>query len=835
MRYRFPIFLLIPLLLVACNMQALPAPDADGNIYITATPVLPTPNEEGVIMITATPDPLVVAASYTEQAIPTELPTATITRTPTPIADPRALLVEADVLLRNGYFEEAVYAYQAILEQVSEPTLRAEAAFKLGQSALREGIFQAAVDSLSIIINEIPNDSRLAQARFLRGDAYLGLGQWALAVADFQAYLVLRPSLIDSYAHERIADAQLALGQIDMALNSYNAALTANRSLVPQLILREKVAQIYVSIGRVDEALAQYDAILAVARNAPYRASIELYAAQALAGVARNEEAIVRAQRIFDTYTQTAAAYTAMQILDTNTVETDSYRRGQVYFTYGDYPAAINAFNDFTSTHQLAFIPANLYLQLGRAYRELGNWEGARVSFQTIIDQYPNDPLFGTALLERGRTYFLEGNIPVAIETYTAIADIYGYLGVPAAEALWRAGYLYGTRLSDFENARATFIRLANEYPSTEWAVSGLQIAASSATANGQTAVAENLYGRLGSIATGEDRAAALYWVGRLARQRGDIVASDQAFAEARLAAPDSFYAQRAVDIPLGREAFQPPAALNFTFNQGLERQQAEGWLRQVFGITQDGDLHTLSPELENDPRMIRGRELWAVAAYDEAREEFDNLLDESRENGTALVSYQMAHYLRDIGAYLPSIVAAADVITASGVSTLEAPAYIARMRYPAYYNNLVQEQAVIYGFDPLLMLSLMRQESLFNANATSIADAMGLTQVIPSTAQYIASELAWVNFEERDLYRPYVGIAFGAFYLHEQIQRFDGNQAVALAAYNAGPGYTLDWYGLSGGDVDTFVTTITFDETRRYVQRIYSHYSIYRELYGQK
>jgi tetratricopeptide (TPR) repeat protein len=301
-----------------------------------------------------------------------------------------------------------------------------------------------------------------------------------------------------------------------------------------------------------------------------------------------------------------------MRILDANNVELDSYRRGLAYFTYGDYPAAINAFNDFTSTHILSAIPVDLYLQLGRSYRELGNWEGARVAFQTIIDQYPKDPLFGTALLERGRTYFLEGDIPVAIQTYTAIADIYGYLGVTAAEALWRAGYLYGTRLSDFENSRAIFIRLATDFPSTEWAISGLQIAATSATANGQPAVAENLYGRLAAIATGEEKAAALYWVGRLARQRGDTVASDQAFAEARLASPDSFYAQRAVDIPLGREAFQPPTTLNFTFNEELERQQAEGWLRQVFGITQEGDLYRMSSELENDPRM----KLWKNLLY---------------------------------------------------------------------------------------------------------------------------------------------------------------------------------------------------------------------------
>jgi soluble lytic murein transglycosylase len=831
MRYHFPIFLLLPLLLVGCNMQALPTADAEGNIYITATPVLPTPDAEGVILITATPDTADIATINTPLLIATQIPTNT--PLPTAIPDPRGLINEADILLRNGYFEEAVWAYQAILLQIADPTLRAEAAFKLGQAALKEGLFQAAVDSLSIIINETPNDSRLAQARFLRGDAYLGLGQWNLAITDFQAYLVLRPNLIDSYVYERIADAQLALSQIEAALSSYHAALDANRSLVPLLILREKVAQIYASIGQVDEAVAHYDTILSVARNAGYRASIELYAAEALARIGRNEEAIIRAQRVFDNYPQTVSAFGAMQILDANAVELDSYRRGLVNFTYGDYPAAINAFNEFTSTHILAAIPANLYLFLGRAYRELGNWEGARVAFQTIIDQYPDDPLFGTALLERGRTYFLEDDIAKALETYTAIADIYGYLGTTAAEALWRVGYLYGTRLNDFESSRQVFTRLANEYPNSEWAISGLQIAASSAVANDQTAVAENLYGRLAAITVGEDRSGAFYWVGRLARQRGDIAASDQAFAEARSAAPDSFYAQRAVDIPLGREPFQPPAVLNFTFNEEAERQQAEGWLRQVFSMTQTGDLYLMSPELENDPRMIRGQELWAVAAYDEAAEEFDSLIDESRENANALLSYQLAHYLRDIGAYLPSIVASADVIIASGVSTLDAPPYIARMRYPAYYIGLIQEQSVRYGLDPLLLLGLIRQESLFDANATSGSDAMGLAQVIPGTAQYIAGKLNRTNFEERDLYRPYVGIAFGAFYLDEQLKLFDGKQAVALAAYNAGPGYTLDWYRLSGGDVDTFVTTITFDETRLYVQRIYSHYSIYRELYG--
>lgn len=823
------------LILSACNLQVeqLPTPDSDNNVFITATPILPTPNEDGIIMVSATPDPAVVvnvASAQQQQPVVQATPVPVIP--PTEIVDPRSLIDDADRLLRDGYFEDAVFAYQAILQQITDPDLRAEAALKLGQSALREGLFQDAVDAMTIIINERVNDPNVAQAYFLRGDAYLGLAFWDLAITDFQTYISLRPQLIDSYVYERIGDAQLALGQSANAIQSYTQAIDAGRPLVPQLILQERLAQIYIGAGQVDNAIALYDSILSVAQNPGYRASIELLAAQAYANANRPDSAVERATRIAQNYTETSSAYPALQILDANAVTIDSYQRGIINYTYGDYPTAIDAFNTYTSTFVLDAIPARLYLLLGRAYRELGNWEAARVAFQTLIDQYPNDPLFPTALLERGRTYFLQGDYQTAIATYTAIADNYAFLEDTSAEALWRAGYLYGTQLNDYESSRNVFERLATSFPNTEWALSGLQIAASSAIANDQPAVAENFYNRIATFTTGEDRASALYWVGRFALQRGDQVAAQDAFSQAQAAAPDSFFAQRANDILIGREPFLPPANVNFTFDDNAERLQAEEWLRQVAGITQTGDLSQLSPELANDPRMIRGRELWTVAAYDEAQTEFDALMDEARETRNILLSYQLAHFFRDIGDFYSSIVAAADVIVGTGQATLDVPPYLARMRYPAYFIGLIQDQAQLYGFDPLLMLGLVRQESLFNPNATSSANALGLAQVIPSTAIYIAGQLNWQNFSETDLYRPYVGIAFGAYYLDEQLRLFDGNEAVALAAYNAGPGYTLDWYRLSGGDVDSLVATITFDETRRYVQRIYSHYSIYRELY---
>lgn len=848
----------IPLLfLTACNLAqpALPTPNDENIIFVTATPQLPTPNAEGVIVITATPNPLVYVTSTpvptdvpvvlppTESSIGGGVDTASVatevslfaaTGAPPLTTSPEEALALAEQFCINGYYEQAVKLYQALLGQGSslDTAIRVEAAFKLGQTALREGLFAESVPALTLLIEQFPQDERTAQAYFLRGDAYLGLSQWQAAIADFRQYLTLRPGLIDSYAYERIADAQLALGQTNAALVSYDQALQANRTLVPLLILREKVAKILLNVGRVEDAVAQYDAILAVAKNAPYRASIDYLAARALLDNGYNEPGLSRARRVFDNYPETASAYLAMKALVEGGVPIDGFRRGKTSFYYGDYNGAIEAFNQFSSNTLLEDIPAELYLLLGRAYREIGNAAAAEVAFQTVIQQYPTDALFGDALLEQGRTRFLAGDIPGAIARYIEIADSYGYLQRTAAEALWRAGYLYGTN-NDPVRSREIFLRMAEEFPKDEWTLNGLFLAASAAVNSQEWAIAENLYGRIATLATGDERAAAYLWMARLAQQRGDSASAEAALGLAIAAAPDSYFAARAKDIQSGRIPFQSPAEVQFTFDEAAGQAEAETWLRATFEVEQIGSLSQLSPALENDPRLIRGRELWAVSAHTEALEEFGELLDEKRAAGDAVASYQMAIFLRDQGAYLSSIVAAADVIVAAKASTLDVPPYIARMRYPVYYADLVSEEAQRYGFDPLLLFALIRQESLYNPEAVSSAGARGLTQVMPATGQGIASSLGVENFQVSNLLRPYISITFGAYYLDEQLRRFEGNAAAALAAYNAGPGRAIDWFKLSGGDVDLLMTTITLTETRTYLQRIYSHYAFYRELYG--
>ncbi len=779
-------------------------------------PPAPTVNASPIIVVTATP-------RLDAQVVPTPLPQT---------SDSADLFASAETLARNGYLEEAADAYLRLLNEGADilPDQRAAAIFRYGQIALRAGYFQQAADAFSLFIADFPNAVQIAQAFFLRGDARLGLSLWQLAIGDLQQYLALRPGLIDSYAYERVADAQIALGEVDAALENYALAAKALRSVVPLLALREKVAQIYLSLGYPVQAVEQYDAVLAVARNQPYRAHIALSAAQALLEGEDIALAVASLQAVVADYSGTATAWQAQVLLDQLGYGLDPFERGKAAFAAGDWSAAVEAFNRALAAG--GALPAELYLQLGRAQRNQGDSAAATSAFQTIIDLYPGDPLFGAALLERGRTRFLADDHAAAIELYLAIADDFPQLTSAAGEALWRAGYLYGTG-GETALSRQIFIQLADAYPQHELTTSGLFMAASAAVRESDWSVAAALYTRIAVLTSGEDHAAAQLWLGRIALRQGDSATADRALAQAITAAPDSYFAARAGDIRSDRQPFRPPATLNFDFDPAAELAEAEQWLRSAFAIQESGDLWRLTPELASDPRWLRGRELFSVGAIDEALGEFDELLDSARAAGNALDSYRLAIALRDMGAYRESIIAAADVINASGQGTLGAAPLVARLRFPAYYIDLIAPTAQKRDFDPLLLLSLIRQESLFNATATAGAGEKGMTQVIPGTAQYIADKLNWPDYEHSVLFRPYAAVEFGAYYLDEQLELFDQNPLAALAAYNAGPGRAYDWRALSGEDPDLFMTTITIDSTRKYIQYIYRNHNIYRALYG--
>jgi soluble lytic murein transglycosylase len=102
----------------------------------------------------------------------------------------------------------------------------------------------------------------------------------------------------------------------------------------------------------------------------------------------------------------------------------------------------------------------------------------------------------------------------------------------------------------------------------------------------------------------------------------------------------------------------------------------------------------------------------------------------------------------------------------------------------------------------------------------------------MPGTGRSIAANLGIEGFHVDDLYRPTVSVRFAAYYLASQLERFDDEILVALAAYNGGPGNALQWREAGGDDLDLFVEVITAVESRLYLQRILEQYVTYERLY---
>jgi len=160
-------------------------------------------------------------------------------------------------------------------------------------------------------------------------------------------------------------------------------------------------------------------------------------------------------------------------------------------------------------------------------------------------------------------------------------------------------------------------------------------------------------------------------------------------------------------------------------------------------------------------------------------------------------------------------------------------PKPLLSLSYPAAFAPLVERHAAEQGVSPLLMLAFIRQESFFDPRAVSPADARGLTQVIPPTAETIASTLGVPDFSLEQLLHADLNLRFGAKYMADQLEEFGNQLFVAFAAYNAGPTAAFRWRDTSGDDADLFLQTVEFQETQLYVEIVAENYAIYRYLYG--
>ncbi len=157
------------------------------------------------------------------------------------------------------------------------------------------------------------------------------------------------------------------------------------------------------------------------------------------------------------------------------------------------------------------------------------------------------------------------------------------------------------------------------------------------------------------------------------------------------------------------------------------------------------------------------------------------------------------------------------------------------RIVYPLPHGERIVQAARDRGLDPFLVAGLIRQESLFNTDARSVAGAIGLMQVMPRTGRELARRDGLAGFATRQLRDPDVNLRLGTLFFFNLLEQHGGAVVYALAAYNAGPSRVARWKaGDERLDPDLFAERIPFAETRDYVRIVQQNARIYAELYGE-
>ncbi len=319
------------------------------------------------------------------------------------------------------------------------------------------------------------------------------------------------------------------------------------------------------------------------------------------------------------------------------------------------------------------------------------------------------------------------------------------------------------------------------------------------------------------SLPKKEYQSRAAYFSGKYWEKLGETEKAKVAYRRvAKL--PYTFYYYRAC-----QEGKIPPFANHTKLTHLRDDPVGVGFIRPS-GLDKSSPYNFEIPykNLEKRPELKRTFFLLRLGIWEEAIEELKNLERKSQKTREKILT--LFYLYQEARAY-PQAIRLGTILKNR------------RLRYPLYYQDLVEQYSKKYNLDLHLVFSMIWQESRFGKEDVSSASAIGLMQIIPSTGAWIAKRIRRQNYQTERLLEPKTNIAFGCYYFRHLLNIFDDNIILALCAYNGGPENTRRWIVANwlGGenDLDEFVESIPFPETYNYVKRVISAYQQYQSLYG--
>lgn len=303
-----------------------------------------------------------------------------------------------------------------------------------------------------------------------------------------------------------------------------------------------------------------------------------------------------------------------------------------------------------------------------------------------------------------------------------------------------------------------------------------------------------------------EAATAARYWMARCDELLGDKESATASFAAIASAAPLQYYGLLAWSRASQSARPQPARGLYYA------------------------DMTTLSAEDNARYHLDRGAVLGEIRRTAEAEREYQAAAQTGGSRDSVVLASRALAGLNRYNAAQRMVWAAFEP------ELLRQDVFFTdlwELAYPRAFASLVTAASALRGTNPNMVLALMREESRYNPEVASPADAYGLLQLILPTAKRVAKSLGIPAPKAGDLYKPDLNIALGTAYIHTLLDAYSNNFFLAFAGYNGGPQNVNRWLSLrSGNDMDQFVENIPFTETRNYVKKVTTSLLRYQFLY---
>ena len=442
----------------------------------------------------------------------------------------------------------------------------------------------------------------------------------------------------------------------------------------------------------------------------------------------------------------------------------------------------------------------------GRILFYLGRYDDAFKIFKGILSKYPNSELIPGSMLFSARCYLGKGNIENSIKEYITFTRFFPRDGI-VPEVFWKIGWIY-EGMKDFNNAIKYYRINAQKYNRFSnlslWRIGFCYYKMKKY----QSAI--NIFNDIINKKNISQKLidSALYWKAKSLEKLGDIENSKQLLK-----------ILVSVDFP------------NYYSFKAEEKLKSNIILNDI--NTKKSDIEN---ELKNNsdryPEIKKGVIVGEIFGMVYGEQILNNVRSRMKNTLEFLKIIQNAY--EDIGSFSKAIRVSIDIKNGFDINKLsEDFEFLIKKVYPKYFEeealNVIKDREI----EPAVIYSIIRRESAFESDAISVAGAVGLMQLLPEngskTSKRIGRKFVW-----EDLIDPEINVLLGYEHFKSLLKKYDGNYITAFASYNGGVHNVDNWikrYGLE--DIDEFIESIEFTETRDYVKAVLEGWWIYKRLYG--